>query len=226
MTPTSVSPIARPSQVLFRTPATLTLLLLTVGAFLGQIAAGGNAGQRAFGIIPAHFSDPSSLTEVAGGQSIPVWLTLFIYMFLHGGWWHVATNMTGLAWLGWYAEPAINTRRFVLAYLFFGVVTGLSIVLIGPHWTRAFVGASGAICGVLGAFLALHWSGRLLRGRNNFVVLAVEAAVLLAIAGWLLGRTPAVVPDRPSSLLFHLIPFLAGWLSVRVWSQGMRLWRG
>jgi membrane associated rhomboid family serine protease len=149
------SPGARPGRFPFRTPATLALLLLTVGAFAGQVAAGGDAAERTFGLIPARLSGPSSLTDVAGGQPIPAWLTPLTYMFLHHGWWHLALNMAGLSWLGWYAEPAMGTRRFVLAYLFFGVVTGLTIVLLGPHWTRPFVGASGAISGVLGAFL-LH----------------------------------------------------------------------
>jgi membrane associated rhomboid family serine protease len=226
LTSPPVSPDARPGRFPFRTPATLTLLLLTVGAFVGQVLAGGDAGERAFGLIPARVSAPSSLPNAAGGQPIPAWLTLLTYLFLHGGWWHVAINMAGLAWLGWYAEPALGTRRFVLAYLSFGVVTGLAIVLLGPHWTRSFVGASGVINGVLGGFLALHLSGRLLRGRSNLVALAVESAFVLAVAGWLLGRTPPAEADRPSAVLFHLIPFLAGWLAVRMWGQGMKLGRG
>jgi membrane associated rhomboid family serine protease len=198
------------------------LLLVTVGAFLGQVVAGGDAGERAFGVIPARISALSSLTTVTGGQPIPVWLTLLTYMFLHGGWWHVAFNTAGLSLLGLYAEPALGTRRFLFAYLFFGVVTGLTIVLLGPHWTRSFVGGSGAISGVLGTFLALHQSGGLLRGRCNLVALVVESVGVLAVAGWLLGRAPPVEADRPSALMFHIIPFLAGWLGVQTAGGGPR----
>lgn len=107
---TSVNPCAHPRKFLFRTPATLTLLVLTSGAFIVQIVMGGDAAEQAFGIIPARFT--GSDKKAADGQPIAAWLTLLTYMFLHCGWWHVAMNMAGLASLGWYAEPAMTTRRF------------------------------------------------------------------------------------------------------------------
>jgi membrane associated rhomboid family serine protease len=198
-------------------PATLALFLVTVGAFVAQVVVGGDAGERAFGVIPARISDLSSLTTVSDGQLIAGWLTLLTYMFLHGGWWHVAVNMAGLCMLGWYAEPALGTWRFIFAYLLSGVVTGLAIVLLGPHWTRPFVGASGAISGVLGASLAMHRSGRYRR-----TAVAVKSAAVLVVAGWLLGRRPPAVADHPSALMFHVIPFLAGWL----WGPVPRPWGG
>lgn len=110
-----------------------------------------------------------------------------------------------------------------MVYPCFGIITGLTIVLLGPHWTRPFVGASGAISGVLGTFLALHLSGLLRRGRYNLMALVVESLCLLSVAGLLLSRTPPAEADRPTAFLFHVIPFLAGWLSVRILKQGLRL---
>jgi membrane associated rhomboid family serine protease len=202
------------------TPATLALLLVTIATYLGQVLAGGDAVQRAIGLIPARVSDPASLMAIGRGQLIPSWLTLLAYMFPHAGWWHVATNMAGLWFLGQHAEPTMGTRRFALAYLASGVVTGLVIVLLAPFWTKPVVGASGAICGVFGAFLALRLACWPVRDRRNLVALALESVCLLGVVAWLLGRTPPPPqPDRLTALMWHAIPLLVGWLWVRVRRQ-------
>jgi hypothetical protein len=58
-----------------------------------------------------------------------------------------------------------------------------------------------------------------MRDRRNLAVLAIESASLLGVVAWLLVRTPPQVPDRMSALMWHLIPFLAGWLWVRARRQ-------
>jgi membrane associated rhomboid family serine protease len=125
-------------------------------------------------------------------------------------------NMAGLWCLGRIAEPLIGTARFLFAYVAAGVVTGLVIVFLVPHWTTPVAGASGAISGILGLFLALRLPRWPLSDRRNLAILATESAFLLGIVAWLLVRTPPQVPDRMSALMWHLIPFLAGWNWVRV----------
>jgi membrane associated rhomboid family serine protease len=200
-------------------PATLALFLVTVITYLVQVLVGGDVVERAVGLIPARVSHLATLTAVGGGQQVPAWLTLFTYMFPHGAWWHVMMNMAGLWFFGRLAEPIMGTRRFLFAYLASGVLTGLVIVTLGPHWTKPAAGASGAISGVLGAFLALRSPRWAFGDRRNLAVLAIESASLVGVVAWLLSRTSPVVPDRLSALTWHLIPFLAGWLWVRVWRQ-------
>lgn len=201
-------------------PATLALFLVTIATYLGQVLAGGDTVQRAIGLIPARVSDPASLLAIGGGQLVPVWLTLVTYMFPHGGWWHVSTNMAGLWFLGQHAEPVMGTKRFAFAYLASGVVTGLAIVLLVPLWTKPAVGASGAICGAFAAFLALRLPRWPVRDRRNLVALFIESGCLLGVAAWLLGRTPPPPqPDRLAALMWHAIPLLVGWLWVRVRRQ-------
>jgi membrane associated rhomboid family serine protease len=121
-------------------------------------------------------------------------------------------NMMGLWCLGRLAEPIMGSGRFLLAYFTSGVACGLSIVLLGPSWTNPAAGASGAIAGVLGGFLAMRLSGR---PRLSISIRLIEVVSVIGGVLWLLLRTPPPAPDRPSALLWHLIPFLAGWLYVR-----------
>jgi membrane associated rhomboid family serine protease len=195
-------------------PATLALFSATVATYLVQVLAGGDIVERAIGLIPARVSNLATLAAVGSGQWVPAWLTLVTYIFPHGGWWHVTMNMAGLWFFGRLAEPIMGTERFLFTYVASGVVTGLVIVVLGLHWTRPAAGASGAISGILGAFLALRLPRWPTRDRRNLAVLAIESACLLGVVGWLLVRTPPQVPDRISALMWHLIPFLAGWLWV------------
>jgi len=129
-------------------------------------------------------------------------------------------------WLfGILAEPVMGTKRFALTYLTFGVITGITIVAIVPHWTRPMVGASGSISGILGVFLALQLSERIGQRRQTVVVLVLEATLALAVIGWFVTRNVPSEPDRASAAAWHLIPFLAGWYSVRAWKGLCSLWR-
>jgi membrane associated rhomboid family serine protease len=200
-------------------PATLTLFLMTVATYLVQVLAGGDIVERAIGLIPARVSNLATLTAVGGGQLVPAWLTLITYIFPHRAWWHVTMNMAGLWCFGRLAEPIMGTRRFLFAYVASGVVTGLVVVFLGPQWTRPAAGASGAISGILGSFLALRLPRWPILDRRNLAVLTIESACLLGVVAWLLVRMPPQVPDRMSALMWHLIPFLAGWLWVRARRQ-------
>jgi membrane associated rhomboid family serine protease len=198
-------------------PATLALLLLTGGAFIGQVFGGSSDWQRAVGIIPANLADASSLLRVGDRQLLPAWLTLLSYMFLHGSLSHFLTN-GGCLWLfGILAEPVLGTKRFALTYLALGVITGIAIVAIIPHWTGPMVGASGSISGILGAFLAVRFSDRIRRGRQHLLVLLLEALAAFAAVAWFVMRNIPSKPDRASSAAWHLIPFLLAWYSVRTW---------
>jgi membrane associated rhomboid family serine protease len=129
---------------------------------------------------------------------VPAWLTLITYVFPHGAWWHVTLNLLGLCCLGRLAEPALGAGRFLLAYFASGLVCGISLVLLAPSWTKPAAGASGAIAGVLGGFLAMRLRRPPGWGRP---LLLEELAGVFWVALWLLLRTPPPAPDRPTALL-------------------------
>ncbi|MGB5526944.1 MAG: rhomboid family intramembrane serine protease, partial [Gemmatimonadota bacterium] len=97
---------------------------------------------------------------------VPAWVvnrpwTLFTYMFLHGGFWHLAFNMLVLYFFGPRLESRLGGRVFLQLYFFSGLVAGLISVIVPfviPSFSTmtAVVGASGALYGVLFAF-AQYW---------------------------------------------------------------------
>ena len=86
----------------------------------------------------------------------PIFLTLLTSMFLHGGWLHLLGNMWFLAVFGRNVECALDHGRFLAFYLACGVVGGLAYTLSDLSSVLPCLGASGAISGVLGAYLAIH----------------------------------------------------------------------
>src|SRR5690349_16822820 len=118
--------LGKPTSASFLPPiGTLTLCLLTIAVSFGQSIADSGRWGRAVGVVPANVWHLSSLASIREGQVVPGWLTLFTYIFLHGGWWHVLPNMAGLWVFGSIAEPVMGTRRFLLTYLALGAVGAL-----------------------------------------------------------------------------------------------------
>ena len=107
-------------------------------------------------------------------------LTVFTSMFIHGGFMHLASNMLYLWIFGDNIEQALGSFRFVVFYLLCGIGAALGQVLVSPSSTVPMIGASGAISGVLGAYLLL------------FPRAEVETLVLLGYFARLI-RLPAVV---------------------------------
>ena len=124
-------------------------------AFLFELSLGSglNAFIENYGTVPK---------EILTGQDVPppgptpLWLTLFTSMFLHGGWLHIIGNMAYLRVFGDDIEDAFGPVLYLLFYLFCGVVAGLTHVFVsGAGSTEPAIGASGAIAGVLGAYVVL-----------------------------------------------------------------------
>jgi membrane associated rhomboid family serine protease len=94
-----------------------------------------------------------------GETPIPVWLTLLTSMFMHGGLAHIAGNMWFLYIFGDNVEDDMGHGRYLLFYLLTGIIASLAHVAMNASGEAALIpslGASGAISGVLGAYLVLH----------------------------------------------------------------------
>lgn len=87
---------------------------------------------------------------------IPVWLTLLTSVFLHGGWLHFLGNMWFLHIFGDNVEDRFGHVGFVVFYLVCGMLAGLAHLASAPDSTVPTIGASGAIAGVMGAYLLLY----------------------------------------------------------------------
>ena len=110
----------------------------------------------------------------------PIWLTLFTSMFMHGGWLHLLGNMLFLFIFGDNVERAFGRMKYLAFYLVCGVIASLAQVYSDPNSVIPSLGASGAISGVLAAYLVMF-------PRNPIRVL-----ILLRIIPWII-EVPAVV---------------------------------
>ena len=132
-------------------------------AFLWQISLGPREGQAmvyALGVIPAVLFEGARLPpEIA---LAPPLATVFTSMFLHGGWMHLIGNMLYLWIFGDNVEDSMGHGRFVVFYLLCGVAAVLAQSLPDTHSQIPMIGASGAISGVLGAYLLLYPHARVL----------------------------------------------------------------
>jgi membrane associated rhomboid family serine protease len=125
--------------------------------YLWQATLGPSAGQAAvyaLGLVPAVLLQGASLPpEIA---LIPPTATVFTSMFLHGGWLHLIGNMLYLWIFADNIEDSMGHGRFIVFYLLCGIAAALAQALPAPGSEIPMVGASGAISGVLGAYLILH----------------------------------------------------------------------
>ncbi len=166
-----------------------------------------------YGLVPARISaDPS-------GEAF----TLFTSIFMHGGFGHLAGNMLFLWIFGDNVEDAIGHRRYIGFYLLCGVCAGAAQVLTGPSSGVPVVGASGAIAGVMGAYLVLY--PRIpVTVFMGFFFMVWPAWVVIGF--WfvlqLTGGLSALGLDSPGGVAFfeHIGGFLAGVLAVRPMMSG------
>ncbi len=131
--------------------------------FLWQLSLGARAGQEAvyaLGAIPAViFGDARLPADIA---MVPPLATVFTSMFMHGGWMHLIGNMLYMWIFADNVEDSMGHLRFIVFYLLCGVAAVLAQALPNVASQVPMIGASGAISGVLGAYLLLFPRARVL----------------------------------------------------------------
>ena len=116
---------------------------------------------------------------------LPIPLTLISSMFVHGGWLHLVSNLWYLWIFGDNVEDSMGHLRFVLFYLLAGLAAALLQILVDPGSTVPTVGASGAIAGVLGAYLLLFPRARIQCLIFVFILITtVEVRAYLVLGFW------------------------------------------
>ena len=150
--PTKITPVV-----------TIALIVVCIVIFFYQFFLGFEGGRLfvyQFGAIPAVLFGHASLPRDA--VAIPASFSLMTSMFLHGGFLHLAGNMLYLWIFGNNIEDAMGHRRFILFYIVCGIVATMTHALTNPGSDVPMIGASGAISGVLGAYLLLFPRARVL----------------------------------------------------------------
>ena len=150
--PTKITPVV-----------TIALIVICIVIFFYQFSLGFEGGRlfvAQFGAIPAVLFGHASLPRDV--VAIPASFSLITSMFLHGGFLHLAGNMLYLWIFGNNIEDVMGHRRFILFYIVCGIVAAMAHALTDPGSGIPMIGASGAISGVLGAYLLLFPHARVL----------------------------------------------------------------
>ena len=194
---------------------TIAIIVLCVLAFLWELEIGAGADKAlvVFGFTPSAFSDPGNAQFV--GLGLPVWTTILTSMFLHAGFLHIGGNMLYLWIFGNNIEDAMGHAKFTVFYLVCGAVACLTLAAIDPHSTTPVVGASGAISGVLAAYMLLYPRARV----HTLLTLGIFIYPVWIRAVWVIGFwfalqlvTAAITPaSEPGTAWWaHVGGFAAG----------------
>jgi membrane associated rhomboid family serine protease len=208
---------------------TVALMGLCVLVFLWQLSLG-PAVEHAilrFGVTPALLFGASPPHPLA----VPPAATILTSMFLHGGWMHLLGNMLFLWIFGNNVEDAMGHIRFLLFYLACGTVAVFAQAVPAPDSTIPMIGASGAISGVLGAYLLLYPHARVLvLVPLGVLSRLVHLPALLVLGLWFalqLLSSFLADPDAPGVAFgAHAGGFVAGLVLVLLFKRrGVRLWQ-
>lgn len=141
---------------------TIALIISCIVTFLWQLLGGMPEARQIYGlgVTPAYLF--GAQTQPDRYAVIPVWLTMFSSMFLHGDWLHLLGNMLYLWIFGDNVEDRLGHLRFLIFYLLCGMAAVFANALPQLDSATPMIGASGAISGVLGAYLLLFPHARIL----------------------------------------------------------------
>lgn len=208
------------------------VLGLCVAVFLWQASLPedqARAAVYALGMIPAVlFGEARLPPEVA---LIPAPATLVSSMFLHGGWMHLLGNMLYLWIFADNVEDAMGHGRFVAFYVLSGLAAAFAQAALDPGSQVPMVGASGAISGVLGAYLVLHPRAHVLvLIPLGILTQLVRLPALIVLALWfglqLLQQAAAPAGGGGVAFMAHIGGFVAGMALVPLFRRrGVPLFR-
>lgn len=183
-------------------PAIITVAIIVANALVFILVQGaGAAGPLArsvceLGLIPGeilHTAHPGSGVSLAPGMvcmvsAAPKYWTVLTSMFTHAGWFHLLGNMLFLWVFGNNIEDVCGHGKFLIFYVLCGVAAAATQTLISPHSLVPMVGASGAISGVLGAYLLLYPRVRV----HTLIILPIYITTVALPAWVMLGYWAAL----------------------------------
>jgi membrane associated rhomboid family serine protease len=232
-----------------RTPVMTYLILAAIaGTWVLFQGAGLNPTQLAqticdFGLVPGEITQRALLGTavpigprmvcVVDNDPINRW-TLLIHMFLHGGWGHILGNGLFFWVFGNNIEDSMGRLRFLVFYLLCGLAAAGTQIFIDPASPVPVVGASGAISGVLGAYLVLYPRVRVNMLFILFVFIRIIPVpawlVLLWWFGWqVIAGLPQLMTVNPEvsggvAVWAHIGGFVCGVLLIKLFENRDRVW--
>jgi membrane associated rhomboid family serine protease len=246
-------PLRDDNPTLHKSVVTFLIILINAVVWIFVQGAGFNPNLTKslvhFGLIPGELLGTvpaGTQVPLGGGLAIVIdsaqnWYTLVTHMFMHGGWLHIIGNMWFLAIFGDNVEDSMGSIRFIFFYLLCGLAAGGTQMALDPFSAVPMVGASGAIGGVMGAYVVLYprapihmlvWFG--------FFVTRIVIPAYFMLGYWfllqLVGVLPSIGGSSRGGVAFgaHVGGFLAGVVLIFFFrrmdrvrkKRTMRVWRG
>lgn len=198
---------------------TWALLLLNILSYFAARYGVGHTFEQILymgGVFPAELWDPQFEHSWGSGPR-NAFVSLIWYQFLHGGFFHLLSNMLGLAIFGPNLERFMGPRRFLFFYLTCGAAGAMLHVLIMANSALPLIGASGAISGLFGAYMSVFPTnqiritlGNMHRGYYRDLVVPVKVILIV----WALSQMMDLVFSQINNVAYlaHLGGFLAGYV--------------
>jgi membrane associated rhomboid family serine protease len=193
---------------------TVGLIAANVGGFLLQNTQGAQASILSFALIPSELVQ----VHVFGGAApsleqpiqVPEGLTLLTYQFLHGDIFHLLSNMLFLWVFGDNVEDAMGHLKYLVFYLVCGVAAGLAHSTMLPASKLPLIGASGAVAGVIAAYLVLHPRVRVWVLAFRIIPLKISAVWVLGV--WVVTQFLMILVNQPDQVAWwaHIGGMIAG----------------
>lgn len=201
---------------------TYALIAINVIIFFWEISVTGQfyefTNRRAEEIFLNYGTVPSMVTKGLIDKNYGVISSIFSSMFLHAGILHIGGNMLFLYIFGDNIEYRFGRGKYLALYLFWGLVAGFVHILSDPSSSAPAIGASGAISGVLGAYLVIFPNAKVLTLLLfGFFIRTIRISVKWYLPFWFIFQNvlPALVGSSGSGVAFfaHIGGFLIGMLT-------------
>jgi membrane associated rhomboid family serine protease len=160
---------------------TILLIVMNIAVFVYELTLGPNLEifLSQYGVIPAQISKVLH----AGAMNSLIFMTLVTSIFLHGGWLHLIGNMLYLWVFGDNVEDKLGHLRFLFFYIICGIAASVLHIYLDPQSTMPTIGASGAISGVLGAYLLMFPKAKVVTLIPIFIFIQVAELPAFVILG-------------------------------------------
>ena len=199
---------------------TILIIALNLLVFITQVMSGADARS----IIYSYGAIPSSLISFESRQPIHPVLTIFTSMFMHGGLFHLAFNMLYFWIFGNNIEERLGHLRFALFYFFCGIVAAFSHTLASPGSNVPMIGASGAVSGMLGAYILLFPYAKVSTlVFLGFYVTVIKIPALIVIGFWAIIQVVSGLISQGTAnqggvaFFAHVGGFAAGLFTIKLW---------
>ena len=178
-------PLKDDNPIAARPTVTYFLIGVCVVIFFMQLGSESyRTGQLfySYGLIPSVLMGHDQLP--ANLYAVPAYMTIFSSMFMHGGWMHLIGNMWYMKIFADNIEDNLGSRNFIIFYILCGIGAAMAQVLINVHSQIPMVGASGAIGGVLGAYMINHPKAKVLVLIPYFIITIIKIRALYVLGFW------------------------------------------